>query len=222
MLPKVIIYNSVSLDGAIKDFNINIQLHYMIAGKFAADTFLVGSTTAKTGIEIFMKNVPPEEPSDYYKPKIAPNDNRPIWVIADSKGILQGLMHINRRSEYTKNVIVLISSSTPKAYVDYLRERNYDFIIAGKKHVDLKLALEELNKLYDAKTVLTDSGGVLASVLLEQNLVDEVQLLVAPEIVGKKSMNLFRSLNKAVKVELKNAEIVEKSYVLLSYKVVKN
>jgi 2,5-diamino-6-(ribosylamino)-4(3H)-pyrimidinone 5'-phosphate reductase len=58
-------------------------------------------------------------------------------------------------------------------------------------------------------------------VLLEQGLVDEVQLLVAPEIVGKKAVNLFRSLNKAVKLQLLKSEVVEKNHVLLAYKVLK-
>jgi 2,5-diamino-6-(ribosylamino)-4(3H)-pyrimidinone 5'-phosphate reductase len=85
MLPKVIIYDSVSIDGAIKDFNVNIQLHYTTVGRFGADAFLVGSTTSKTGIEMFTQTVPPEEPKDFIKPKTAKNDKRPLWVIVDSR-----------------------------------------------------------------------------------------------------------------------------------------
>jgi 2,5-diamino-6-(ribosylamino)-4(3H)-pyrimidinone 5'-phosphate reductase len=222
MLPKVIMYNSVSVDGAIKDFDVNIQLHYALAGRFCADALLAGSTTAKTGIEMFMEKVPSEEESDFSKPQVDPEDKRPWWVIADSKGVMQGLMHVHRKSGYAKDIIVLVSNSTPKAYLDYLCERSYDFIVAGSDHVDLRLALEELNRRYGIKTVMTDTGGVLASVLLEQGLVDEVQLLVSPEIVGKKAVNLFRSLSKQVKLQLLKSEVVEKSYVLLAYKVLKN
>lgn len=222
MLPKVIIYNSVSVDGAIKDFEVNIPLHYMIAGKMGADAFLVGSATAKTGIEMFMQTIPSEETKDFLKPKITPDDKRPYWIMVDSKGIMQGLMHVNRRSEYTKDVIVLVSKNTPKAYVDYLRTRNYDFIAAGEGHVDLSLALEELNNRYDFKTILTDSGGVLASALLEQNLADEVRLLVSSEIVGKKAVTLFRGLGKSIKLKLKNIEIIDKNYALLIYEVIKS
>lgn len=222
MLPKVIMYNSVSVDGAIKDFDVNIQLHYAVAGRFCADALLAGSITAKTGIEMFMEKVPPEEEGDFSKPAVDPEDKRPLWVIADSKGVMQGLMHMHRKSGYAKDIIVLVSNSTPKAYLDYLRERNYDFIVAGSDHVDLRLALEELNRRYGIKTVMTDTGGVLASVLLEQGLVDEVQLLVAPEIVGKKAVNLFRSLSKLVKLQLLKSEVVEKNHVLLGYKVLKN
>ncbi len=222
MLPKVVVYNSVSVDGAIKDFDINIQLHYAIAGRFGADALLAGSTTAKTGIEMFMQTVPAEEASDFSKPEVDPEDKRPWWIIADSRGILQCLMHVHRRSGYAKDIIILVSNSTPKAYLDYLKERNYDFIVAGSDHVDLRLALEELNKRYGIKTVMADTGGVLASVLLEQGLVDEVQLLVTSEIVGKNAVNLFRSLNKPVKLELKSSEALDKSHVLLAYRVLKS
>ncbi|MGD6934494.1 MAG: dihydrofolate reductase family protein [Candidatus Bathyarchaeia archaeon] len=221
MLPKVVIYDSVSVDGAIKDFDVNIPLHYMIAGRFGADAMLVGSVTSKTGIEMFMQTVPAEEPSDFVKPKIEPNDQRPIWVIADSKGVMKGLMHVNRRSEYTKDVIVLVSNSTPKAYLDYLKERNYDTIQTGEDHADLRIALEELNRQYGIKTVVTDTGGVLASVLLEQGLADELQLLITTEIIGKNAVNLFRSLNKVVKLELLNCEVLDKAHALLGLKVLK-
>ena len=33
MLPKVVVYNSVSVDGAIKDFDVDIALHYEVAGR---------------------------------------------------------------------------------------------------------------------------------------------------------------------------------------------
>jgi 2,5-diamino-6-(ribosylamino)-4(3H)-pyrimidinone 5'-phosphate reductase len=193
----------------------------MIARRFAADVMLVGSVTSKTGVELFMQTIPPEEPADFVKPQIAKDDKRPLWVIVDSKGSMQGLMHVNRRNQYTKNVIVLVSKSTPKSYFDYLKERNYDTIQTGQDQVDLRVALEELNRQYGVKTVVTDTGGVLASVLLEQGLADEVQLLVTSEIVGKKSVNLFRSLSKAVKLELLNCEVLDKAHALLSFKVLK-
>ncbi|XHH09719.1 MAG: dihydrofolate reductase family protein [Candidatus Bathyarchaeia archaeon] len=221
MLPKVVIYDSVSVDGAIKDFDVNVPLHYMTAARFAADAYLIGSVTSKTGIEMFMQTIPPEEPKDFIKPEIDPNDQRPHWVIADSHGIMQGLMHVNRRSEYAKNIIVLVSNSTSKAYLDYLKERNYDTIKTGEDHVDLRVALEELNSRYGVKTLLTDTGGVLASVLLEQGLADEVQLLVTSEIVGKNAVNLFRTLNRMVKMELLGSNVLEKEHVLLAYKVLK-
>ncbi len=219
MLPKVVVYNSVSVDGAIKDFDVDVALHYEVAGRIGAQAMLAGSDTAKTGIDLFMKAIPAEQPGDCVKPTIKEGDYRPYWAIADSRAKLMGLLHVYRQSGYGKDVILLVSTSTPKDYLEYLRARNYDYIVAGRDHVDYRAALEELRSRYGIDTVATDTGGVLASVLLEEGLVDEVQLLIAPEIVGKKAVTLFRSLNRTIKLELASCETVKKKYALLVYTV---
>jgi 2,5-diamino-6-(ribosylamino)-4(3H)-pyrimidinone 5'-phosphate reductase len=220
MLPNVVVYNSVSVDGAIKDFDVNIALHYEVLGGMGADALLAGSNTAKTGIELFMKTVPPEEPSDFFKHTVEADDERPLWVIADSRGILEGLMHVHRKSGYAKDIIVLVSNRTPKNYLEYLADRNYDYITTGEEHIDYRIALEELSKRYGIKTIVTDSGGVLAGVLIDAGLVDEIRLLIAPEIVGKKAVNLFRSLNRKKRLELIRVENI-KGHALLVYRIPK-
>ena len=221
MLPKVIVYNSVSIDGAIKDFDVDIALHYEVLGRLSAEALLVGSNTAKTGIEIFLKTIPPEKSSDFSKPTVEPDDDRPLWVIPDSKGILKGLMHVHRNSGYAKDIVVLASKATPKSYIDYLKERNYDFIVAGEDHVDYRLALEELNRRFDIKTAVTDSGGILASILLDAGLVDELHLLISPQIVGKEAITLFRTLKNTIQLNFVKAETIRNSHLLLIYNVIK-
>jgi 2,5-diamino-6-(ribosylamino)-4(3H)-pyrimidinone 5'-phosphate reductase len=49
MLPKVIIHNSVSLDGSLVDFEPDMGLHYDIAGGFKPQAHLVGSSTVRVG-----------------------------------------------------------------------------------------------------------------------------------------------------------------------------
>ena len=87
--------------------------------------------------------------------------------------------------------------------------------------MDYRLALEALNTRYNVKTVATDSGGLLASVLLESGLVDEVHLIVSPQIVGKKSVNLFRSLKNSIQLRLVKVEAIRDGHVLLVYAVTK-
>lgn len=218
MLPKVVVFNSVSVDGSIKDFDVDVALHYEVLDRVGIDALLAGSATAKLGIELFVPTVPSETPSDFQRPQ-NPDKDAPWWIIPDSRGTMQGLLHVHRNSGYAKDIIVLVSSSTPKDYLDYLAKRNYDYIVAGDDHVDYRVALMELNKRYGIKTVATDSGGILASVLLEQGLVDEVQLLIAPEIVGQKAVNLFRTLNHNKKLKLVSCETKKENYALLCYRV---
>lgn len=221
MRPKVIVHNSVSLDGSFVGFEPDIKIHYMIAGNFKAGVHLVGSSTAKKGIELY-GGVSNEETGDFIKPK---RDKRyPYFVIPDSRGILHGMLHMLRRSGYCKDVIVLVSEKTPKKYLKYLEERNYDYHTIGKIKVDLDKALEMLYKKYSIKTVLVDSGKILVDLLLDSDLVDEVSLLIHPVIVGKLSDNLFSVLDKKDNLSLIRSKTIENKefhskYVLVQYKI---
>ena len=219
MLPKIIVHNSVSIDGSLTHFVPNMGLHYQIAGNFKPDIHLIGSNTIKTGIETYGNGVPPEEKNDFEKQER--DKNVPFWVIVDTKGDLKGLLHTCRRFEFCRDVIILVSEKTPKTYLGHLKERNYDYHIVGKDHVNLKKALELLSKKYHAKTVLTDAGRILGNLLLNQGLVNEISLLIHPVIVGNNSYNMFSDIDKNLNLKLIKKEILEKEYIWLVYKVEK-
>lgn len=189
--PKVITHNTVSVNGFVKGFEADIELHYSVAASFKPDAHLVGSVTALTGLEQFYKVLPEEEATMMKKPTIQAEDPRPYWVIPDTRGILEGKLHLLRGSGYCKDVVVLASKTTPQSYLDYLEEREYSFEIVGEKRVDLAKALEVLASQCGFKTVVTDSGGVLNVALLLAELVDEVSLIIAPVIVKPCDTPLF-------------------------------
>ena len=220
MLPRVIMYNTISLDGSIRDFELDVGLHYEVAAKIRADAHLIGSETARTGVEMFTEQIPAEESSDFTKPAVKADDSRPYWVIADSTGKLKGLLHVYRRSCYCKSVIMLISGKTPSDYVEYLKERSYNYIVAGEEHVNYREALERLYDNYNIRTVLTDSGGVLTSILIKERLVGEVSLLISPVVVGKQATNLFRALEGKMNLELIRSERIRANHLLVVYRVI--
>jgi 2,5-diamino-6-(ribosylamino)-4(3H)-pyrimidinone 5'-phosphate reductase len=217
MMLKIIVHNSISIDGSLTHFSPNMGLHYQIAGNYKPDIHLIGSNTIKTGIETYGNEVPPEEKNDFEKQKR--DKSLPLWVIVDTKGNLKGLLHTCRRFEFCKDVIILVSEKTPKTYLSHLKERNYDYHIVGKDHVNLKKALELLSKKYQVKTVLVDTGRILSNLVLNQGLVSEISLLIHPVIVGHKSYNMFSDINKNLKLKLIKKEILEKEYIWLVYKV---
>ena len=226
MLPYVVIHNQISLDGssAIKDFKFNPELFYGISHCYEADIFLVGSNTAKAGVEIFMDSVPVEEKSDMVKPVLNPDDNHTLWVIPDTRGILQGLLHVFRRSEYCKDLLILVSKTTPQSYLDYLKEREFRYIEAGEDHVDLTRMMHIFAEQLGAERVVADTGGTLTALLLEQGLVDEISIVIAPSLAGKNGINLFRHLqpaNTPMHLQLLKSESFESGEVHLAYKVLR-
>jgi 2,5-diamino-6-(ribosylamino)-4(3H)-pyrimidinone 5'-phosphate reductase len=224
MLPKVITHNAISLDGSISGFPIDLEKYYSIVAGFAPDAMLVGSATAKAGIEMYADSIPDESPSDFVKPpRIATGRELPYWVIPDHQGMLQGRLHVFRRSGYCKDVIILLTEKSPDSYSKYLMERNYETIITGHEDVDLNRSLELLHEKYSCDTVVTDSGGNLNRALLEKGLVDEISLLVNPILVDQKHPKLFRTLNvfqKNIQLEVLSASILE-GQVHLHYRVIK-
>ena len=218
-MPKVIIHNSISVDGSLSSFEPNMELHYELAGRYKPDIHLIGSNTITAGIELYGDGVPLEESTDFEKPKR--NKNLPLWVLIDSKGKLEGMLHTCRRFEMCRNVIVLVSQATPQRYLKYLDERHYDHHCVGRGSVDVRRALQLLSQEYDAKTILTDAGRILGNILLNQGLVDEISLLVHPVIVGKKTYSMFSDIRRNLEVTLVKCERLEKQYVWLVYHVKK-
>jgi len=85
-----------------------------------------------------------------------------------------------------RDLVALCSDSTPGEYLTYLRSCMVGTVINGKNQVDMRAALEELNRQYGVRVVRVDSGGTLNSVLLHAGLVDEVSVLIHSFIAGGK------------------------------------
>lgn len=217
MKPKVVIHTQVSLDGRIKGFE-DTGVYYRLSYQFGADMVLFGSNTVLAAAESMKL---PEKEQDYLRPDIDPNDSRPFAVVADSRGRLKCL-HMFRNFEFIKDVIVLISHSTPESYIEYLKQRNYIFISAGDDHVDFKKAFDVLYSEYGCRVIRTDSGGTLTNILLEQKLADEISIIVSPCLVGGDVPNMFEglSLKNRIDLELIKSETIEGGYLSLIYRII--
>jgi 2,5-diamino-6-(ribosylamino)-4(3H)-pyrimidinone 5'-phosphate reductase len=205
---------STSLDGSLTDFEVDMGQHYQIAGEYKADANLIGSNTIKKGVELYGE-AQPEKRTDFSKPER--DKNLPNWVIIDSKGILQGLLHEVRRFEFCKDVIVLISRATPKEYIEYLKDRKYDHHVVGDKQVDIGKALDILSEEYGVSRILVDAGSTLGNILLKMRLVTKISILVHPIIVGGRSHNMFRNIEENIELKLMKNKTLDNDNILLEY-----
>ncbi|MDN7024562.1 5-amino-6-(5-phosphoribosylamino)uracil reductase [Methanoculleus sp. FWC-SCC1] len=221
MYPEVIIHNSVSLDYAVTGFAIDLGQHYGALLAFAPDATLVGSATAKSGIERFLDITEPETAADRHRPAVRADDPRPIGVFVDSRGVLNGLLHFYRNLEHIKDVVVLVSETTPEDYLDYLREREYPFIRCGAERVDLPAALRELRERFGVSRVVSDSGSDLNNVLIRDGIADTISLIVHPVVAGDQGKKLLCPVGMRAKLALQKAEALEQGAVHLVYAVLK-
>ena len=187
MLPRVILHKAVSLDGKIDGFPIDLQQYYELVSTWKEDATLAGSDTFLRAAS----EAPPEDDSSLLPLRVDPSDRRPILAVPDSRGRIR-TWHYLRSLPYWKGFVGLCSRSTPEEYLQYLKERHIDIIIAGEDHVDLQAALLELHSRYGVKIVRVDAGGTLNGLLLSQGLVSELSVLVYPCLVdGKGSGGIF-------------------------------
>jgi len=214
--PKVILHSSISLDGSLLGFAVDMQAHYHIVGSYHADVHLVGSNTAKEGLKMFCPRIPEEKSGDFIRPKR--DKSLPLWVIPDTKGQLKGVLHVLRGFDLCRDILIVVSGQTPKAYIEYLKKRDYAFHAVAKKHVDYADLFKFLVKEHEAKIILTDTGKILNCLLLNKGLIDEISLLVHPVMVGKKRYPLLGDATENIRLRLIKNKVAGKDKVWLVYK----
>ncbi|KUG19762.1 5-amino-6-(5-phosphoribosylamino)uracil reductase [hydrocarbon metagenome] len=220
MLPYVIMYNAISLDGRIIGFTPDIALYYELASRWQIDAVLAGSETILAAAE----EMPGDSGEEGEPPVAAPDDPRPLLVVPDSRGRVRN-WDLWRRMPFWRDLVVLCSGRTPPDYLDYLGQERIDAIVAGDDHVDLRAALEELNARYGVRTVRLDTGGRLNGALLREGLVSEVNLLIHPALVGGTTpASIFHAPDPAspegvIPLTLQHIERMRDDIVWLQYRV---
>jgi 2,5-diamino-6-(ribosylamino)-4(3H)-pyrimidinone 5'-phosphate reductase len=224
MLPRVILHTATSLDGRITNFPANLELYYGLAAQWNPDAILFGSETVLAAVRADPSLAVPPEHEEMFTPAKDTEDTRPLLVIADSRGRVRCWDAI-RKWPYMRDVLALCSSSTPHEYLSYLADRRIGTIVAGENRIDMRAALESLNRQHGVKVLRVDSGGTLNSVLLAAGLVSEISVLIHPFIAGGKADPTMSDPLKAgipelqVPLRLQSTEVVGDGIVWARYTV---
>ncbi len=218
MRPRVILSNAVSPNGSLTGYDVDYGVYYPILLSYRPDAVLAGADT----ILAAPVEIPFEQDEDRQKRPVLPDETRPWLVVVDSRGRLTPVLHFYRRMEYTRDVIILISEKTPSPYIRFLEDRDYHYIVAGRDQVDLQAALFVLYREYAIRTLVSDTGGTLDTVLLSAGLVDEVSLIVAPVLSARTDVLLFRpdpGTGKNIPLTLRECGDIGEGYVHLVYDI---
>jgi 2,5-diamino-6-(ribosylamino)-4(3H)-pyrimidinone 5'-phosphate reductase len=221
--PFVVVHNITSVDGRLDGFMPDVGQYYDAAAALEADCMLAGSDTILKAIEA--EGIGPDRDVPQEPPAVDPDDERQLLVIADSKGRID-VWQALREAGYWRDVMALVSQTTPKKYLENLKKRHVSCIVAGEERIDFKSALEELGR-QGVKKVRTDSGGTLNGVLLRQGLVDEVSVLVHPVLVGgTTAASIYRAPDpqpgdRPIDLQIIGSRRLRNGVVWLRYKVTK-
>ena len=145
----------------------------------------------------------------------------PIRVVIDGEAKTPPNARVMNSSAET---IVAVSKRAKGEKLEKLRDAGAEVVLGGKNEVDLRRLLEELCSR-GVRKLLLEGGSKLNWEMLRRSLVDEVQVAVAPLIVGgAKAKSLvggagFSKVGGGVKLKLSKIGRVG-SDLLLTYRVV--
>lgn len=155
---------------------------------YHADAWLYGTVTTK---EFTQYRKPVLKETDTAVPEgdyIADKNASLYYISVDVAGEIgweSGTFRKEGRPD--SHVIEILTSQTPMAYRLYLREHGVSYILAGETELDCKIAAEKLYSLFGIGMVLICGGGTINWTFLQQGLVDELSLLLAPAADGTPS-----------------------------------
>lgn len=155
-----------------------------IRAEYQADAWLYGTVTTKefTGWREPEPDFDTEVPDGDF---VAEAQAALYYVSVDIQGEIGWESGTFRKAgRPDAHVIEILTEQTPIAYRAYLRRHGVSYILAGSEMLDSKLAVEKLYQLFGIDTLLICGGGTVNWTFLQQGVVDELSLLIAPVADG--------------------------------------
>jgi 2,5-diamino-6-(ribosylamino)-4(3H)-pyrimidinone 5'-phosphate reductase len=178
--PYVVAHVLSSIDGRIQIRNwppLNTSgIFESTAEKFKSDAWIVGRTTIQEFSSKKAQRLGRPDPSISKEDFIGSHSTKTYAVAIDPSGKCRW----DSNMVSTEHVIEVLTEKVPTAYLKHLRDRQVSHIFAGKKSIDLKLALAKLRKLFGISRVRIDGGGVMWGSFLKASLIDEISHIVVP------------------------------------------
>lgn len=131
-------------------------------------------------------------------------------------------------ADQPKPLLIMLSENAPAEYINYLRDRNISYIVAGRERIDLNRAMEILGDEFGVKRLAVVGGGKINGGFLSAGLIDELSLLLAPGIDGRTSQPaLFDGIADRpgflpACLALKSVETIADGVLWIKYSVVRD
>ncbi len=166
----------------------------------------------------------------------APSVNRPlghgsVYVAEESDAYMvatdtSGRLCWNSNRIDDVPLVCIASEKAPAEYFEMLREQGISWIAVGEERIDLNRAMETLYSRFRVRRLALLGGGHINGGFLEAGLIDEVSLLLAPGIDGRKGgISLFDGIGDAsripVPLRLEHVERLDNDVLWLRYRTIR-
>ncbi len=146
--------------------------------------------------------------------------------------IIDNAPHLNERGidylcRWVGKLILVTTNSEHPAYE--LRDKHDNLVIFGYEKLDLTQVLTDMYDQFGAERLTIQSGGSLNGAFLREDLIDYVNVVVAPVLVGGKdtptlidgeAISTTEELDKIRPMKLIECKALSDSYVQLRYEVI--
>jgi riboflavin-specific deaminase-like protein len=181
--PFVLATFAMTVDGKVTtknlapvDFTSREDKLHLFRQRALADAVLIGHTSLKRD------NVRLGLPAELQETRVMKGQSRcPLRVIVSAEGRIDHRLKI-----FQSNVSPIIIFSTKRMPQKYQRalEKKAALHLSKSKNVDLSEMLQTLGEKYRVRTVACEGGPTLFRTLLEQGLIDQLNLTIAPCMFG--------------------------------------
>ena len=217
--PKIIIHILSALDGRITGSFMGMpsvkessEEYARIRLEYQADAWFYGTVTTKE-FTAFRKPLMIEKEISVSMDDFVAGQNAGLYYVSvDVLGEIgweSGTFQKPGRPD--AHIIEVLTEQAPASYRAYLRTHGISYILAGKDSLDCKIACEKLYRLFGIQTLLICGGGTINWTFLQQGLVDEISLLLAPAADGSPdSVSVFEQspyLSASIPVEFQLKDI---------------
>jgi riboflavin biosynthesis pyrimidine reductase len=185
MKPYVICHMNSSIDGRIwhsrwrPSANRMAGLFERIHEELGNGSWLIGRVT---GSEYAKGTVYPDHANETFprEPWFARRDATAYGIALDAEGkIVWGRSDIGGDP-----IVAVLTERVSDAHLAGLHAEGVSYIFAGKERLDLRLALEILNRALGIERLLLEGGGNSNGAFLRAGLIDEISLAICPAVDG--------------------------------------
>jgi riboflavin-specific deaminase-like protein len=181
--PFVIATFAMTVDGKVTtknlapvDFTSREDKLHLFRQRALADAVLLGHTSLKRD------NVRLGLPAEMQETRVKRRKSRcPLRVIVSNEGKIDHRLNIFQSD--VSPIIIFSTKRMPRKYQRAL-EKKATLHLSKANHVDLADVLQTLHDKYKIRTLACEGGPTLFRSLLEEDLIDQLNLTIAPYLFG--------------------------------------
>lgn len=200
------------------DFTSREDRAHLMRHRAAADAVVVGHSTLKA--DNVRLGLPQGELRETRLQR--GKTQAPIRVIVSNSGRIDSALKIFQ-SEISP-ILIFSTTRMPRTFQKKLRERA-TLHLSEESSVDLAWMLQQLRSEYKVKSVSLEGGATLFRSFLELDLVDQLNLTIAPFLFGGRDAPTLTGINKEFLPESVRCKLIEMRTVgeecFLTYRIVR-